>query len=99
MLKRNVVHLQRNIQPRGGFEEESYRRKEKQIMQRAESQNFREGAQNNQRRQELERDSNTMDVDRGREGDRTCYIYRKWNPMAKNCWQRKEREEKVVEML
>jgi len=34
------------------------------------------------------RDPNAMDVDRERGGDRMCYIYRKWDHMAKNCWER-----------
>ena len=42
------------------------------------------------------RDPNAMDVDRGREGDRTCYVYGKWGYMAKNCWERHKR--RVVEM-
>jgi len=40
-----------------------------------------------------------MEVDRKREGDRICFVCGKWNYMAKNCWQRKKREGKVVEML
>jgi len=43
------------------------------------------------------RDLNTMDVERGREGDRTYYVYRKWCHMAKNCWKRHRR--KIVKML
>jgi len=39
-----------------------------------------------------------MDVDREREGDRTCYVYGKWGHIAKNCWQRKEREGRIVEI-
>jgi len=31
------------------------------------------------------RDPNAMDIDRGREGDRTCYMCGKWGHMAKNC--------------
>jgi len=34
------------------------------------------------------RDPNAMDVDRGRGGDRTCYVCGKWGHMAKNCWER-----------
>ena len=34
------------------------------------------------------RDPNTMDIDRGKKGDRTCYICGKWGHMAKNCWER-----------
>jgi len=40
-----------------------------------------------------------MDVDRGRGGDRICYVYGKWGHIAKNCWQRKGREERIVETL
>jgi len=29
-----------------------------------------------------------LDVDKGREGDRTCYVCGKWGHMAKNCWER-----------
>jgi len=43
------------------------------------------------------RDPNAMDVDRGRGGDRMCYVCRKWGHMAKNCWERYR--ERVVEML
>ena len=28
-----------------------------------------------------------------------CYVYRKWGHMAKNCWQRKKKERRIVEML
>ena len=41
------------------------------------------------------RDPNAMDVDRGRGGDRTCYVCGKWGHMAKNCWERHKR--RVVE--
>ena len=34
------------------------------------------------------RDPNAMDVDRGREEDRTCYVYEKWGHMAKNYYDR-----------
>ena len=43
------------------------------------------------------RDPNAMDIDREREGDRTCYMCRKWDHMAKNCWER--HKGKVVETL
>ena len=43
------------------------------------------------------RDPNTMDIDRGREGDRTCYMCGKWGHMAKNCWER--HKGRVVETL
>ena len=47
ILERNTVHLQRNVQSRGGFSKESYRRREGQIIQRAGGQNFRGEVQNN----------------------------------------------------
>jgi len=34
----------------------------------------------------------------GKREDRICYMYRKWDYIAKNCWQRKRREERVVEI-
>ena len=42
------------------------------------------------------RDLNTMDINRGEEGDRTCYVCGKWGHMAKNCWKRHKR--RVVEI-
>jgi len=33
-----------------------------------------------------------MDINRGREGDRTCYVYGKYDHIAKNCWQKKGKE-------
>ena len=32
-----------------------------------------------------------MDVDKGRGGDRTCYVCGKWGHMAKNCWERQKK--------
>ena len=87
------------MQPRRGIGEELYKERRRQIVQRIEDQNFKEGAQNNQGEQELERDPNTMDINKGKEGDRTYYVYRKQSHMAKNCWQRKRRERRVVETL
>jgi len=40
-----------------------------------------------------------MDIDRGRGGDRTCFVCGKWGYIAKNYWQRKERERRIVETL
>ena len=34
------------------------------------------------------KDPNAMNIDRGRGGDRTCYVCGKWGHMAKNCWER-----------
>jgi len=63
------------MQPREGFRGGSYRNKEKQIVWRVGGQNFRGKAQNNQREQGLERDSNVIDIDRGRGGiGHTIYI-------------------------
>jgi len=45
----------------------------------------------------LRRDPNAMDVDRGRGGDRMCYVCGKWDHMAKNCWKR--HKERIVETL
>ena len=33
----------------------------------------------------LRRDPNVIDVDKGRGGDRTCYVCGKWGHIAKNC--------------
>jgi len=98
-LGRNAVHPQRNVQPRGGLSGESYGGREGQIVWRTEGQNFRGGAQNNWGEQGLERDPNAMDIDRGRGGDRICYVHGKWGHIAKNCWQRKGRKRRIVEML
>ena len=35
----------------------------------------------------------------GRGGDRTCFVCGKWGYIAKNYWQRKERERRIVETL
>jgi len=43
------------------------------------------------------KDPNAIDIDKGRGGDRTCYVCRKWGHMAKNCWKR--HKGRVVEML
>jgi len=43
------------------------------------------------------KDPNAMDVDRGRGGDRMCYVCGKWGHMAKNCWERYKG--RVVETL
>jgi len=43
------------------------------------------------------KDPNAMNIDRGRGGDRTCYVCGKWGYMAKNCWER--HKGRVVETL
>jgi len=89
ILGRNAVHPGGNAQPRGGG---SYGGREGQIMWRTgvgyrgggEGNTFnRGGAQTYPRR-----DPNVIDIDRGREGDRICYVCGKWDHMAKNCWER-----------
>jgi len=86
VLGRNAVCPGGNAQPREG---RSYGGRGGQIMWRigggyrgGEGGNTsnRGGAQMGPRR-----DSNIMDVDRGRGGDRTCYVCGKWGHMAKNC--------------
>jgi len=89
ILERNAMHLERNVQPRGGG---LYRGRGGQITWRTEGEyRGREGGNMlNRGRTQIgpRRDPNAMDIDRGRGGDRTCYIYRKWGHMAKNCWKR-----------
>jgi len=97
MLGRNAAHPGGNAQPRGGG---SYGERGGQITwrmgggYRGEEGNIfnRGGTQMGPRR-----DPNAMDIDRGREGDRTCYICGKWGHMAKNCWKR--HKGRIVEML
>ena len=73
MLERNMACPGGNVQPRGG----GYRGG-------AGGNTFnRGGAQGGPRR-----DPNAMDIDRGRGGDRTCYMCGKWGHMARNCWER-----------
>jgi len=98
MLGRNAVCPGRNAQPRGGG---SYGGKGGQITWRMEG-GYRGGGKGNKfNRGKTQvgprRDLNAMDIDRGREGDRTCYVCGKWGHMAKNCWKR--HKGKVVETL
>jgi len=94
MLGRNAARPGRNAQPRGEFGGGSYGGRGGHITWRAGvphtgenrgagGNTFREGYQTG-----LWRDSNAMDVDRGRGGDRTCYHCRKFGHMAWNCWER-----------
>ena len=74
MLGKNMVHLQGNAQPSRGFREGLYEGRRGQIVQRADSQNFRERAQNNWREQGLGRDLNAIDINRGKGGQDMLYI-------------------------
>jgi len=88
MLERNVAYPGENVQPRGG---ESYGGREGQIIWRTGG-GYREGGGNTFNRGRTQvgprRDPNAIDIDRGRGGDRTCYMCGKWGHMAKNCWER-----------
>jgi len=98
VLGRNAVCLGGNAQPRGG---ESYRGRGGQITWRTGGGYRGGGGRNTTNRGGAQmgprRDPNTMDVDKGREGDRTCYVCGKWSHMAKNCWKKHKR--RIVEML
>jgi len=98
VLRRNAARPGGNVQPRGGG---SYGGRGEQITWRTEggyrgggggNTSNRGGAQTGPRR-----DPNAMDVNRGRRGDRTCYVCGKWGHMAKNCWER--HRGRVVEIL
>jgi len=97
VLGRNTVYPGGNAQPREG---RSYGGREGQIIWRTGGRyrgggrgniSNRGGAQTGPRR-----DPNAMDMDRGRGGDRTCYLCEKWGHIAKNCWERYRG--RVVEM-
>jgi len=96
MLGRNAARPERNMQPRGGG---SYGGRGGQITWRMGG-GYREGGGGNmfnRGRTQVgpRRDPNVMDIDRGRGGDRICYVCRKWGYMAKNCW--KKHKGRVVE--
>jgi len=98
MLGRNVVHPEENAQPRGGG---SYGGRRGQITWRTKG-GYRGGGEGNifnrgGAQTGPRRDPNAMDIDRGKGGDRTCYVCRKWGHMAKNCWER--HKGRVVEIL
>jgi len=87
MLGRNAAYPGGNAQPRGGFGGGSYGGRGGQITWRARNNSGRYWGPSmpSQNQTGPRRDPNAMDVDKGREGDRTCYICRKWGHMAKNC--------------
>jgi len=97
MLERNMACPGGNAQPReGGL----YRGRGGQIAWRTEE-GYRGGGEGNMlnrggTQMGPRRDPNAMDINRGRGGDRTCYMCGKWGHMAKNCWKRYKR--RVVEM-
>ena len=72
MLGRNTVCPGRNAQPKGGG---LYRGRGGQITQRTEE-GYRGGNTLNRGGTQMgpRRDPNAMDIDRGKEGDRTCYV-------------------------
>jgi len=97
-LGRNAACPEGNAQPREGG---SYGRRGGQITWRMEG-GYREGGggnMSNRGRAQTgpRRDLNAIEVDRGKGGDRTCYVCGKWGHMAKNCWERHKR--RIVEML
>ena len=89
MLGRNAVHPGENAQPRGGG---LYGGRGGQITWRMEG-GYRGGEEGNMfnrggAQTGPRRDPNTMDIDRGKGRDRTCYVCGKWGHIAKNCWER-----------
>jgi len=102
MLGRNAVHPGGNAQPRGDYGGGSYGGRGGQIMWRRgeTSGEYRRGGNTvNRGGNQLgpQRDPNAMDMDRGRGGDRICYVCGKWGHMVKNCWERYKG--RVVETL
>jgi len=97
-LGRNAACPGGNAQPREGG---SYGGRGGQITWRTGG-GYREGEGENvfnRRRTQMDprRDPNAMDIDKGRGGDRICYVCGKWGHMAKNYWER--HKERVVETL
>ena len=98
VLGRNAVHPGGNVQPRGRG---SYGGRGRQIMWRMGGGYRGGGGEGNMlsrggTQMGPRRDPNTMDIDRERGEDRTCYVCGKWGHMAKNCWER--HKGRVVEM-
>jgi len=100
MLERNVVCPGGNAQPRGEYRRGSYGGRGGQIMWRARNNSggYWGPSMPSQNQMDPKRDPNAMDVDKGRRGDRTCYVCKKWGHMAKNCWERWKKG-RVVETL
>jgi len=71
MLGRNAAHPGGNAQPRGGG---SYGGRRGQIMWRTEGGYRGRGGNMGEVQAGPRRDPNAMDMDRGRGGDRTCYV-------------------------
>jgi len=98
MLGRNAACPGGNAQPREGG---SYRGRGGQITWRTGGGYRGGGGGNTFNRGRTQvgprRDPNAMDIDRGRGGDRTCYVCGKWGHMAKNCWEK--HKGRVVETL
>jgi len=100
MLGRNAAHLGENAQPRGGYGGGSYRERGGQITWRARNNSGEHWGPSvpSQNQTGPRRDPNAMDMDKGRRGDRTCYMCGKWGHMTKNCWE-KWKKGRVVETL
>ena len=101
MLGRNIVHPEKNVQPRGEYTRGSYGGKGGQITWRAGAQYTGNRGGNSTNRGGYQsgpwRDPNAMDVDKGTGGDRKCYHCEKFSHMARNCWDRGKA--RVVETL
>jgi len=88
MLGGNTAHPGGNAQQRGGYRGGSYGGRRGQITWRAGAQytsmGNREGNLSNRGGNQLgpQRNPNTMDINRGRRGDRTCYHCGKFGHMA-----------------
>ena len=89
VLGKNVACTGGNAQSREGG---SYRGRGGQITWRTGGRYRGEGGGNMFNRGGAQtgprRDPNAMDIDRGKGGDRTCYVCGKWGHIAKNCWER-----------
>ena len=91
VLGRNVAYPGGNVQLREGYGGGSYGGRGGQITWRAGGPSTEKGYRggeggNTFNRGETQigprRDPNVMDIDKGRRGDRICYVYEKWGHMA-----------------